>query len=332
MDQTHIGYTSWQQPDTNVMPAVSRVQEVPGEAGPAVAIEGSTEAWPFGADGAPGPRLRTISPYDPAPHAFEVFNRGGKPFSFTSETDQPWLGVEPREVGAADVVRVRLDVRWDRVPRGASTGTVTVRDRAGGKGLMITVPVFAPGPLKGCPVGSFVEADGYVSVEAEHFSGSQGSGAVQWKVLPDFGRTLSGVTPFPVTAESRVPPGSGPRLDYSLYLFRAGEAEVDVITAPTLAYAPGRGLRYAVALDDEAPQVVDLALASGVPGPWEKMVADAAHHSVSRHRVGSAGAHVLKLWAVDPGVVFEKIIVNTGGLRPSYLGPPESIRFQGPTP
>jgi hypothetical protein len=211
-------------------------------------------------------------------------------------------------------------------------GTITLRDPVGGKAVRIEVPVFNPGPLNGCPGGSFVEADGYVSVEAEHFGRSEGSGAVQWRVLPDFGRTLSGVTTFPVTAESRVPAGSGPRLDYNLYLFTKGEAEVDVITAPSLAYAPGRGLRYAVALDDEAPQVVDLALASGVPGSWERMVADAAHHSTSRHRVESAGPHVLRLWGVDPGVVFEKIVVNTGGLRPSYLGPPESFLFQGPMP
>ena len=332
MDQTHIGYTSWQQPDTNVMPAVSEVQVPRDAALPAVAIEGSTEAWPFGSGGVPGPRLRTTSPYDLAARTFEVFNRGGRPFAFASEADQPWLGVEPREGSASDGVRVRLEVRWDRVPQGSSVGTITLRDPVGGKAVRIEVPVFNPGPLNGCPGGSFVEADGYVSVEAEHFGRSEGSGAVQWRVLPDFGRTLSGVTTFPVTAESRVPAGSGPRLDYNLYLFTKGEAEVDVITAPSLAYAPGRGLRYAVALDDEAPQVVDLALASGVPGSWERMVADAAHHSTSRHRVESAGPHVLRLWGVDPGVVFEKIVVNTGGLRPSYLGPPESFLFQGPMP
>jgi hypothetical protein len=34
----------------------------------------------------------------------------------------------------------------------------------------------------------------------------------------------------------------------------------------------------------------------------------------------------LKLWHVTPGVVVERIIIDAGGLRPSYLGPPESPR------
>lgn len=33
----------------------------------------------------------------------------------------------------------------------------------------------------------------------------------------------------------------------------------------------------------------------------------------------------LKIWMVDPGVVFQKFLIDAGGLKPTYLGPPESV-------
>jgi len=44
------------------------------------------------------------------------------------------------------------------------------------------------------------------------------------------------------------------------------------------------------------------------------------------HNLSKTGKHTLKVWAVEPGVVIQKIIVDLGGLRYSYLGPPESFR------
>ena len=132
------------------------------------------------------------------------------------------------------------------------------------------------------------------------------------------------MTVFPVTAASSTPPQS-PRLEYEMYLFDPGKVEVETILSPTLNFVPGRGLRYAISFDDQPPQVID-ALARNSLSDWETTVKDSVRKVRSSHTLSGSGYHTLKFWMVDPGVVLEKLVVNLGGVKPSYLGPPESYR------
>jgi hypothetical protein len=50
---------------------------------------------------------------------------------------------------------------------------------------------------------------------------------------------------------------------------------------------------------------------------WTKSVGDHIKIKVSSHHVEAPGKHVLKIWAIDPGIVFQKFVIDTGGLRPS---------------
>jgi hypothetical protein len=87
-------------------------------------------------------------------------------------------------------------------------------------------------------------------------------------------------------------------------------------------------LRYAVSFDEQPPQVID-ALADNSLKAWETAVKDSVRKTESVHTVPAAGYHTLKFCMVDSGLALQKLVVDMGGVKPSYLGPPESYRKTG---
>jgi hypothetical protein len=327
-DQTHLGYTTWKDPPTNVMPAVSEMQLIEhGELG--VAVEGSEPAWPPLVERTQGPTLPQLDRYARKPKWIEVFDRGHTPVGFSVETSAAWLRVSPAngEITSGKDVRLNVDVDWSAAPEGRTEANIQVRGTDGTQ-VVIAVPVVRQPPAAGIAAGSFLESDGCIAIEATHFASAIADKDISWQTLPDFGRTDGGVTPFPVTAPSRQLSKTSPRLEYPLYTTSAGDTNVELTLAPTLAFAPGRGLRAAVSFDEDPPQVIDLAIpVGGSQTDWAYSVLDGARKVVTHHELPRKGSHTLKFWMIDPGVVLERIVVDFGGARPSYLGPPESVRM-----
>ncbi|HTL74050.1 MAG TPA: glycosyl hydrolase, partial [bacterium] len=178
----------------------------------------------------------------------------------------------------------------------------------------------------------FVEADGFVAIEAEHYTKKIDAGLNRWIKIPNYGHTLSGMR-ADSPAEALATPGKdSPCLEYQMYLFSSGKVEVESIVGPTLGFMPGRPLRYAVSFDDEIPQIITIVpkvFDGYFTNPaWSESVMNNSHRVKSTHVIKKTGYHTLKIWMVDPAVVVEKIVVNTGGVKLSYLGPPESLHVR----
>jgi GH35 family endo-1,4-beta-xylanase len=165
----------------------------------------------------------------------------------------------------------------------------------------------------------FVESDGYISIEAEHYSRAKNGNGITWKVIPDLGKTLSGITTFPVTAIPH--PNDAVYLEYDLELKTQGEIRMTFLLAPTLNFNGNKGLRYAVSFDGGEEQIVNFnGHYKGELGPWQ---AESIIKSVVTQAV-TQGKHTLRFRVLEPGIVLEKILIDAGGLKPSYLGAPES--------
>ncbi len=329
MDAVHIGFTSWNPPRKNNMPDVREI-DLAAEADMGVTVEGSDKSWP-GASGEPA--LPQFDVFNQQKRYIDIFNKGQTPFEFSATASEPWIILSKAGGPIGKEIRLWVDVDWSRVPPGVSNGSVKITG-PGEKAVTVKASSFNPKEISRSSLEGFVEANGYVSIEAEHYTNKIDAGDVRWEKIDDYGRTLSSMTVFPVTAKSVTPPENSPCLEYKMYLFNPGNIEVEAIFAPTLNFVPGRGLRYAISFDDQPPQIVNILTANfnaeNGNRKWEKSVRDAVHEVKSTHTLSEPGYHTLKIWMVDPAVVLQKLIVDTGGVKPSYLGPPESYRADGP--
>src|SRR5208282_308099 len=204
MDQTHIGYTAWNDPPANAMPAVSWIQ-VPEAGSLGVEAEGATLER---AGGRFGFSLGTIDSISDETRTLRLFDRGATPVKFTVQTTVPWI--VPSEgagtVGAAgETVVLRVD--WSKVPAGkdSAEGTAMV---SSGEGRPLNYALRALRlPITRADAYGFVESDGYVAIEAADIeaadtAGRAADGETHWEELPGYGATRSAMTVFPVTAES----------------------------------------------------------------------------------------------------------------------------------
>jgi hypothetical protein len=320
MDQTHIGYTYWQQPDYNSMPAVSQI-ELPAEGEMGVAIEGSASWWPSEKSEA---LLPEFSPYGNQRHYLEVFNRGVAPFNYTCRAGVDWLKISAAKGRVETEQRLWVTVDWKRAPGGKRRVPISIAG-PNKRQVVVFASINNPADAKHKQVDGFVESDGYVSIEAEHYNKAVGTPSVSWLRIPDLGRTLSAITPLPVTSGAQSPGGENPHLEYRIFFQNKGEVKVRAYLSPTLNFHNSQGLRYGISFDDEPPQLINMHARDSLK-LWRTWVSDNVNVQISRHTIASPGGHVLKFWMVDPGVVLQKLVVETGEIGQSYLGPPESHR------
>jgi hypothetical protein len=218
--------------------------------------------------------------------------------------------------------RVWVSADWAQAPAGRQEVPITITGPDGAKVVVRAVVVNSPA-LRPGQVTGFVESNGYVSMEAASYTKAVEIGQIKWQLLPDLGRTGSAMTTMPVTAPSQTPGGDSPHLQYKLNVQKAGEVNVQVYVSPTLNFHNTQGLRYAISFNDEAPQIINIHQEPS-EREWNKNVANNINLTVSKHQLSKSGEQVLKIWMVDSGVVLQKVVVDTGGLKPSYLGPPPS--------
>lgn len=253
----------------------------------------------------------------------DIFNKGDAAFTWTASPSAAWIRLD-QSSGTVDAQqRIWVSIDWNQAPLGQTAGSIDIS----GAGTHVTVDLAAFNPPTPRPdqISGFVQSDGYVSIEAEHYTEKVDRNGAGWQTIATLGRSGDTMTILPTTVQSRESVSdiiaNSPLLEYRVYLWEPGEQKVELDCIPTHAATSEHGLRYAVAFDDQTPQIVGYDTVEW-SSQWSLNVLQGAAVSESSHTVSAPGEHTLKIWMVDPGVVIDKIII--GNAPASHLGPPET--------
>ena len=190
--------------------------------------------------------------------------------------------------------------------------------------------VEVPKPVNG-PV--FSSQNGYISMEAEHTYSREDAQNATWTVIPYMGRTLSGISLMPYTV-----PTDQAKLTYQFKADGVKTVKVHVVTKSTLDFLDKGGLVYDVAIDggqsvavnfnknlNEKPENIYSVYYPTVAKRVVEMVVELPLDAGEK-------VHTLTIHPQDPGIVFEKIVIDLGGYHPQYLFGKESPKtYQSPS-
>lgn len=175
---------------------------------------------------------------------------------------------------------------------------------------------------------SFTYGEGCVVMEAPHIYSSSGLAQGKWTLIPDMGRTLGGVAYMPYTV-----PVDGACLTYRMEL-PAGLSEVTLLVATksTLAFHDAAGHSYRVGFkgapsvercfNDDLNEKPENIYNVYYPTVARRVVVEEVNLSLPSDE---GGVYELIVEPLDPGIVFEKFVVDFGGYEPSYLLGKESL-------
>ncbi|RRN77028.1 glycosyl hydrolase, partial [Pseudoxanthomonas sp. SGD-10] len=210
MDQTHIGYTYWQQPDSNIMPKVSRIK-INSKANLGLSIEGSEKVWTGKIN--VSEKLATFNSLSQAAHYFELFNRGNGQLKYNIKAPK-FVNVS-KTIGQLEAdERITVSIDWSLAPRGVSAHKIVVSANDGSR---ITLPLSIDNRITGIQ-NIFVEKNGVISIEAPNYSRIHHNRPIFWKHIPNYGKTLGGMTVYPSTVPDQKLDHKTPYLEYDIFL------------------------------------------------------------------------------------------------------------------
>jgi hypothetical protein len=170
----------------------------------------------------------------------------------------------------------------------------------------------------------FEEKNGVVAMEGEHFFETKNPKKTKWTVIPDLGRTLSGISLMPYIEKT-----DGSAITYQFKLKNnPTSVKVHFFFDSTLPFKKG-GHSIKAYFDKNDSKTIGINQDLTWANNYTKMYPAAAARLVEKVETftlpaNQNGNYTLTIEPLDPGIVLYKIVVDNGGYEETYLKMDES--------
>lgn len=270
--------------------------------------------------------LPCLNPYTKKSSFIEVYNKGDKAFDWKATTRESWVKLDKRSGKTSLEDRIIVSVDWNKVPKGTDiTGEIEIT--SGNKTEKVYLPVFNPqSPTVEELKGLYVEDNGCVSINAGVFHRKKENKDIKITTIKGLGYENDcvqlGEAVKPWQNLRRI--NEVPKAEYDFYTFSAGTVTVHVYALPLFPVNSKRDTRYGIIIDNGLLNIMNTS-AKEHSGQWDINVARNSSVSTVNLNIEKPGKHTLKLLCGDPGTVIQKVVIDFGGMKRSYLGPEVSL-------
>jgi hypothetical protein len=279
--------------------------------------------------------LPTFNKYLNRTYYVDVFNKGKKPLKWNAKTSDKWIQLS-KSTGASDDERIEVSIDWSKVPAGETAEGWIDIVADNGDHQKVLVSTFSPEASVMADIDSiYVENNGYVSIDAAGFHRKKENDAIKMTVAPYMGfENFAVQMGNPIAAPQRTAGRETPRLEYDFYTFDQGSVDVYTYVLPTFTLSKDRGYagheatnsetKYGVCID-EGPVMNPSTSSVEYAQIWYESALKNCRINKTTLHVDKPGKHTLKIVCGDAGTVIQKIVLDFGGLKRSYLGPTPTL-------
>lgn len=265
----------------------------------------------------------------------EIYNRGGGTLAWTAHASEPWVVLSKSAGKTAAEERITVGIDWEKAPSGNAVPTQIVF-RAGEQSEKVLVSLFNPtAPSRAELRGIYVENNGCVSIPAAGCHRVRESDRIKITAVEDLGIEGPALQLGDPTAPLQIFRSRDvPCAEYDFYAFDAGSVDVYTYVLPTFPLHADRDFRigentntdtkYSVQIDDGALATPSSSHVEYSQVWFESVLRNCAVNKSTLH-IDKPGRHTLRIRVGDPGIVLQKIVLDFGGMKRSYLGPQSTL-------